>query len=504
MSFENTEKWLSCKRRKIATTQTIVECNVSLDSDEEIQKILSVLAKAQVENIAVNNDVVVTGKVVTDLIYLTTENKIGNLTTTCPFEVKENVNLENAKVFAKAKVLEANIQEVNHNTAKIVFVVEVDTFAICNTEIAKVSTLAEDICYKEQEQSALVYVGDKTEELSQQTKYVSKENINKILAVETGVSVKDYTVGYNFVSVQGEVITRLVYTVEDEEKIYSTYINESFKHEVEFENLPQTALLNLNYDVVYDKVLTNIEDGENKTVTVNVPVKLNICAFDEKKLLVVEDLYSTECNLNVTTNSYEQTKVYESEYFENKIEGSFTLSEENPRVDKLLTVGGCNVILSNAYVKENELVMEGVVTSTIIYLNDELGSINSVQLEFPFVTENKLSIKGELEPSVNIVLCDVDVMVKKGREVYFDAKIKALVNFYEDVQGAVISEVEKGEKYPECDSQMDIYFAKVGESIWEVAKSLKIKEETLFKQNPLLSDPITENNNKIIIYHVNN
>lgn len=501
MSLENTEKWLTCRKKKIATTQIVVECNVNLDSSEEIQKILSVLAKAQVENVNINTDnVLISGKVVSNLIYLTTESKVGSVTTTCPFEVKENIALDNAKVFARAKILENTIESVNGSTAKVVFVIEVNSYALCNTEIQKVSNLSEDICYKEQEQTALVFVGEKTCTIEETASFVTKENIDKILAVESSAYVKDFSVGYNFVSVQGEIVNRLVYTVEGEEKIYSCYVNENFKQEVEFENLPQTAKLNVNFDVVYDKVITNIDKGENNTISISVPIKLSISAFDEKTVLAVRDLYSTECNLNITTNSYEETRVFESEYFENKIEGSFTLSEENPRVDKLLTVGSSNVIVSNSYVRDGEFVLEGVATATIIYLNDELGTINSVVLEFPFVTENKVSYLGNVEPEVNIALCDVDVMVKKGRDVYFDAKIKTLVNFSEEVQGAVISGIVKGEKYPEENSQMQIYFARTGESVWNIAKSLKIHEEVLFRQNPELTDPVNDSNNKITIF----
>ncbi|MBR1985086.1 MAG: hypothetical protein IKA31_05020, partial [Clostridia bacterium] len=64
----------------------------------------------------------------------------------------------------------------------------------------------------------------------------------------------------------------------------------------------------------------------------------------------------------------------------------------------------------------------------------------------------------------------------------------------------VISEIVKGEKYPEENSQMQIYFARAGESVWDIAKSLKVHEEVLFRQNPELTDPVNDSNNKITIF----
>ena len=68
------------------------------------------------------------------------------------------------------------------------------------------------------------------------------------------------------------------------------------------------------------------------------------------------------------------------EIIESKIDGSLTLEEDKPRVDKILFVGGNNVSVSNSYIKDGEICIEGIKasttgTSTMIFVPLSLSSI---------------------------------------------------------------------------------------------------------------------------------
>ena len=117
------------------------------------------------------------------------------------------------------------------------------------------------------------------------------------------------------------------------------------------------------------------------------------------------------------------THTCKAEIVEGKIDGSLTIEDDKPRIDKLLFVGGNSLCVSNSYLKDGEVVIEGIAKTNVVYLNDEENSLNSVQIEVPFVISDKFSqdnADGILV--VDAILCDVDVVAKKGRELLFDAK----------------------------------------------------------------------------------
>ena len=90
------------------------------------------------------------------------------------------------------------------------------------------------------------------------------------------------------------------------------------------------------------------------------------------------------------------------------------------------------------------------------------------------------------------VFCDVDVVVKKGREFYYDAKVKASVNCCHDLLSGVISEASVTEEVDQKDYAMEIIFAPKGKELWDIAKSARVKEEQIVAQNPEVIFPTAE------------
>ena len=215
------------------------------------------------------------------------------------------------------------------------------------------------------------------------------------------------------------------------------------------------------------------------------------------------DIYSLTNNLELVTSSFQQIELENSEYFESKIEGGLTLSETQPRVDKILAVTSPYLISTNSYISDGEIVLEGIAYANVIYLNDEEMTTNSIQIEVPFKISEKTVASENYEIVANIILDNVDVIVKKGRELYFDAKVKAYVSYYRNKTEAVLSDAVEGDLLPAKEQAIEIYFGKQGNALWDIAKNLNISLETLKNQNPDVSEVLEENRNLIIYYQKN-
>ena len=126
-------------------------------------------------------------------------------------------------------------------------------------------------------------------------------------------------------------------------------------------------------------------------------------------------------------------------------------------------------------------------------------------IEVPFVVSEKSSANCEnaTVESVFAVLYDVDVVAKKGREFYFDAKLKINVNYDCEQVGAVSSNINAGAEYPEKDCAIELFFASAGQNSWDLAKSANVKEETIMLQNPEVVFPLEKDENIIVYYKKN-
>ena len=131
-----------------------------------------------------------------------------------------------------------------------------------------------------------------------------------------------------------------------------------------------------------------------------------------------------------------------------------------------------NSSVSNFYLKDKIVVIEGTATANIIYFNDEEDAIQSVQIEIPFILNKEYDYSDCCEViDVHICLYDEDVIVKKGREIYFDAKIKGIINFKNKCSNELITKVDVFGEIPEKNNAIEIYFAKQGESFWDIGKN---------------------------------
>ena len=90
--------------------------------------------------------------------------------------------------------------------------------------------------------------------------------------------------------------------------------------------------------------------------------------------------------------------------------------------------------------------------------------------------------------------------VKKGRELFYDAKVKASVSYCYDKLAGIISEATALEDYQPKDYAMEVLFARSGEELWDIAKNAKVKEEQIVAQNADVTFPCSEDTTLILFF----
>ncbi len=501
MAFEE-NKFNVVRKKQLDKTSFSVECNV--DTTEEIEKILSISHVACVDNIEVlNGQVSCAGTIDLGVVFQTANGEIGVANSACPFTSKlEN---EDVKVGDIARIgveiTDCQIENVSNGNIKIFCRLEQTTEVVQNREIVAVGATGEDICSKMTEIKIDTFVGQNSEKFDVESEFLIKEPIKRVVFVDSKVALKGVESGANFVSVYGQTMTKVLYLTQND-RFETGFVVEDFKQEIELDGANRECVCQADVCIKRNLIKAELEDMEKGVkVKLTIPVEAKVYAFEQRQEQIVSDLYSTKNEVKISTESFEMTRVQKGEEFEAKIDGVLTLDDDKPRIDKLMFVGATNLYLTNSYIKGGEAYVEGITKTNVIYLNDETNSFYSVLMEVPFVVSDKVPFDCENEDvNASATIYDVDVSAKKGRELYFDAKLKVFVEGNCNEVEAVISDVELGVAFPEKDYGMEVLFGRKGQNSWDIAKDVNIREETLTDQNPETIFPLEEDENLIVFY----
>jgi len=501
MSLE-TNKFNVVKKKRLEGAQFNVECNIVADA--HVDKVLSVCHTAEAESAEVLNGVVNFGGTI-DLcvLYLTSDGEVGTTNCSCPFSSKfeDGDIIVGDKIAIKVDVEEYQVISVDGENIRINCLCAQTGTLILNRDVACVKVNDESICVNEEEMFIETFVGEAKECFSVESNVSIREPIKKVVFTDCQATIKSVESGINFVSVSGEVISRILYLTE-QDRFETCYTAEPFKEEIELEGATRESLSEAKVWVKKNSVKCEIEQLERGVaLKIFTPIEIKAMSYQEQNQMVIKDIYSITNELEITTESFDMTKQLSSDFFEAKIDGTLSLDEDSLRVDKILFVGGTNLTSTNAYLKNGEIFVEGVAKTNVAYLNDETSSVNSVIVEVPFVVSDKSSVNCEMaEIDVDIHLVDVDVVVKKGREFYFDAKVKVKATYACNEICAVISQINIAGEHEEKDCAIEMVYAIEGQSAWDLAKELKVKEEMIYLQNPEIKFPLEKDENIVVYY----
>ncbi len=499
MAFE-TKNLKVFKKFVLPKNQIEKECVTELE--ESIDKVLSVscsVAPLVVETS--DGEISYSAMISTCVIFSTAEMRIGTANSTCEFTGK----IQSGEIALADKVilsLSVKDHTVSVENGKVVVgaTIEEEAEIFAEREVATVECYDEDVCTKDSSLTLkrLVSVGKK--ECSTEDEIMARGNVKKIICLEPIVSVKGVESQNGFVAISGETLTKIMYlTVED--KFETSYISCPFKEEIEMENCDANSIVECQaVPFSKDCVSEVLESDKGTKISVKTAFVLNIFACGEENVSLLEDMFSTTSEIQLTSESFEMSKLCKSEMIDSKIDGSLSLGEDKPRVDKILFCSGGDILVTNSYVSSGELFVEGIAKTTVVYLNDDEGTLNSVEIEIPFAVNDKTSSMEDVSVCVDGIIYDCDVVAKKGRELFFDAKVKINARLCEKEISATIVGAQRGESFSERDYTMLYIYGKEGETLWEIAKRNKVSQHQLVAQNADVVFPLIQDTGFVLFY----
>ncbi len=500
----SSEKISVVSKREMGMGQASIECRLTLP-EQKCRKILCSTPKVEVTACEVLlREANVSGKAMINVVYLTDNEEVAEFSNTFVFSCKINSDMfePGQCIVVLPKIEDFQTQSVDEDEIKYNLTVCCTALGYPQREM-DISSGMEDCCIKFSPCQASKLIKSYNLKLSDTLSFEFKDKIKKVLQVDIQTIQKDVECQNAYIKLVGEDVVDVMYLEDDiEPKIKRATFTQPFSQELELGGITKDTVVDCFINAKNEATTSSLEMlEEGCEVRVNREAAVDVVALENYEFDSIEDVYSLTHTTLVSTNSYEYFTPTRKLFFQNKIDGSLVAPIDSPRIDKVLQNTSNQIRVVSSYLIEDEVVVQGIVISTLIYLNDETSSIQSIEVEVPFEVSQRIGEEkaDENKIDVNCVVANVDVVAKRGKDIFVEAEVKTYVQMYKASTGAAITNIELQEELPPKSGAMEIYFASAGQTLWDIGKDMIEDVQTLAQFNSDLPDVMT-GTEKIICY----
>ncbi len=293
----------------------------------------------------------------------------------------------------------------------------------------------------------------------------------------------------------GETVLNTLNNVDG--NIKNTIITVPFEEEIAVASLQPT-------DIVRACICNNGEGeivASDNGTSIDMPMEVCYKVIARQDCECIEDAYSTEYEVNFTTQSIAQTKYLPCKYYDETIMSTVAVEDQTTPIDKIVGAIGDNINIISTNISGKEISIEGIALVDVIYKSEEDDKEvnNSIIVDVPFVLNlgyEDLQDGDSIIP--RIIFGEITAKVRKG-QLEIVALLKTHLCVSRNKVSAIITEINLGEPKTETFCPLEIYVVRPDQTIWDIGKQLNISAEELLAQNEDISLPLV-GGEKLIVY----
>ena len=475
--------------------------SIPIDSNANIKTILNIdshLTECRAE--CGLGRAILTGKICVKVVYVDTDNFTNTISTTQSFSETYTDSSISADCYLNIykHSIENNILSSN-GILKISCNVTISPIAYFNLSFNNHLNINEYTITKNKQSNACTISNYINTEFKNSNVIEIEKDVSKILAIQSCAMLEKAIAGNNQLTLEGKIVCSMLYETQNNNETYQKHTTETFKFKTDIEqaNLTESDILDLS--VFVDKSAENFstENENNSTV---VTIQNTICvkgvSLRKVELNVYDDLFCTNCEIEASKTKREVTILAETFNLTESILNEITIPASEPAIESIVANLNVNPEITNTYIKNNSVFVEGLISSNLIYI-DENKEIKSKFIESPFVVNTKIE-KDSLDGiNTSIAIIDNKTKVKRGTiiEMEYTMFISMTIHTKDTIE--TIDNFKLGKPITN-NFDYQIFIAKPNETIWDLSKRIKISPDNLLTTNKSLPE-IMSGGERIII-----
>ena len=321
---------------------------------------------------------------------------------------------------------------------------------------------------------------------------VSGDTVDKLLWYEMEMEGLEYRLRDGELGIKGELSVFCIYSLSQGEEL--NYYNEKipFSGKLELNNNPEDAYADINATITEKNMTLRADNnGEPKLLDVEVIMDLDIKAYAEEKVEVLEDAYSPACDLEITREKIECENIVMKNNFQCKAEGAWGLIDRD--AIRLLNSMG-TVFIEEIISTTDGLVAEGAVIVDVLYeKSDKDNKLGFVRYKLPFSQK----IEGVPYNDAYIYSCKTEGLkintVLMNNEISIKCVLGIDMMLTKVMEDEIITNIKEGE--PDYNRVKNLpgitgYIIRQGDTLWDIAKRYGTTIDKIMETNNMSSEEI--------------
>ena len=244
-------------------------------------------------------------------------------------------------------------------------------------------------------------------------------------------------------------------------------------------------------------------DGEDRIVTFDLLLELDICIYKEERIDILSDVYGVNKEVTAVEKDALFKRLKSRAAGKSKLSEHLVLSEGQPPVKKILHSNGIMQVVSHD-LSPDGIYIDGVVNLQVLYeSHDENKPYGVADTMIPF--NYTLNAEGVNVDCVYRLQAEVEQLVVSAIEP-LELDVKAVLcfrsNIYEQMYEKIIDDLNISE--PDLDKLgglpgIAVYIAGHGESLWDIGKRYYIPIAQLKEANDKTDDEVKAGDKILIV-----
>lgn len=309
------------------------------------------------------------------------------------------------------------------------------------------------------------------------------------------------------IAVQGEIRAFFLYRGEGEEEEichYETIL--PFAGSLGCDGAREGMIPEIRYKAESKEVVVRPDfDGEERVITFELCLNMDICAYEEEQIDILSDVYGVVQETNVMEREADFRSYLGRSSGKMKLSEHFK-AEEGMQISKILHTTG-SLQTADTSLTENGIEITGVLNLQILFeSSSEENRFGLIRGEVPF--GYVLEAEGIGKDCVYPVLADaaqITVSIIDSDEVDVKCVLVFRTNIYKEWKEKIVEQITTSELDSEKMDSLPgiaIYVVREGESLWDIGKRYYVPISVIKQTNELTADEVKAGDRILIMRNV--
>ena len=330
-------------------------------------------------------------------------------------------------------------------------------------------------------------------------------NISSMVWTEIVPDAVEFKVLEDKISVQGELRAFFLYRGEGEDEELCHYETTlPFAGSLDCPGAEEGMIPEIRFSAENREVEVRPDfDGEDRVITFEQCLDLNICIYEEEKIDLLSDVYGVVNEVSVLEKNADFRRLLSRSNGKTKLSGHFKCEDEKVILHKILH-STCKIQMTGQNVTEGGIDLTGVVNMQIFYEcsseEDRYGVIKGT-IPFQYVLEADGISENCIYP-VQAFVDQVAVAIIDNGEVDVKCVLYFRSNVYSTWQEKIVEQIVVSEPDMEKMASLPgiaVYMVKEGESLWDIGKRYYVPVSVIKQTNDLTSDEVRAGDKILIV-----